>query len=83
MIISVVTLGWGIAAPATATNEEQMDACFADEELANRILQSRLDAQNQYEISSTPSFVIDGKTYSGALSVDEFAELIDPLLDGS
>jgi protein-disulfide isomerase len=64
-------------------NDKQMDACFADEELANRILQSRLDAQNQYEISSTPSFVIDGKTYSGARSVDEFAELIDPLLDGS
>lgn len=63
--------------------EQQMDACFADEELANRILQSRLDAQNQYDITSTPSFVIDGKTYSGAREVDEFAELIEPLLDGS
>ena len=61
--------------------DQQMDACFADEELTNRILQSRLDAQNQYEISSTPTFVIDGKTYTGAREVDEFAELIDPLLE--
>ena len=43
--------------------DQQMDACFADEELTNRILQSRLDAQNQYEVSSTPTFVIDGKNY--------------------
>jgi protein-disulfide isomerase len=64
-------------------DEKQMDACFADQDLANQILQSRLDAQNKYNVSSTPSFVIDGKTYSGAREIDEFAELIDPLLKGS
>jgi protein-disulfide isomerase len=64
-------------------SEEQMEACFADEELANQILQTRLDAQNQHEIASTPSFVIDGKTYSGAHDVDGFGEIIDPLLEGS
>ena len=60
-----------------------MDACFADQALADRILQSRLDAQEQHEISSTPSFVIDGKSYSGVRDIDEFAGLIDPLLEGS
>jgi len=63
--------------------EEEMEACFADEELTNRILQTRLDAQNQHEISSTPTFIIDGKAYSGTRDIEEFGELIDPLLDGS
>jgi protein-disulfide isomerase len=64
-------------------SEQEMDACFADEELTNRILQGRLDAQSQYDITSTPSFVIDGKTVSGAHDVEDFVELIDPLLEGS
>jgi protein-disulfide isomerase len=64
-------------------SEQQMDACFADEELTNSILQSRLEAQNQHQISSTPSFVIDGETHSGALGPDEFGEIIDPLLGDS
>lgn len=64
-------------------SDTEMDACFADEELTNRILQSRLDAQNKYEVSSTPSFIIDGKLYPGSRDIDEFSKLIDPLLDAS
>jgi protein-disulfide isomerase len=64
-------------------SEAEMDACFADEDLTNRILQSRLDAQNQYDVSSTPSFIIDGKLYPGSRDIDEFGKLIDPLLDAS
>jgi protein-disulfide isomerase len=63
--------------------EAQMEACFADQELADRILQTRLEAQDQHDISSTPSFIIDGKTYPGSRDIDEFGELIDPLLDES
>ena len=53
-----------------------------DEILQNRsyleaIVQIRQDAVSQHQISSTPSFVVNGdKTFSGALSFDEFlAEL--------
>ncbi len=63
--------------------DQQMDACFADQDLANRILQSRLDAQSQHEVSSTPTFIIGGKAYAGARDIDEFASLIDPLLQKS
>lgn len=64
-------------------SEEKMDACLADQELADGILQTRLDGQNEFDISSTPSFVIDGKTYAGSRDIDAFAELIDPLLERS
>jgi protein-disulfide isomerase len=63
--------------------EDQMDACFADEKLTNQILQSRLDAQSKYDVSSTPTFIIGGKAYAGARDIDEFASLIDPLLQKS
>jgi protein-disulfide isomerase len=63
--------------------EQQMEACFADEELTNSILQGRLDAQNQHDITSTPSFVIDGRKVTGVQEVEDLAEVIDPLLEGS
>jgi protein-disulfide isomerase len=64
-------------------SDEEMDACLSDEELTDGILRTRLDAQDEHEISSTPSFVIDGKTYAGARSIEEFSAIIDPLLGGS
>jgi protein-disulfide isomerase len=59
---------------------DKVDACLADKALEEAILQARLDGQEKYDIKSTPSFIIDGKTYSGDQSVQKFAEIIDPLL---
>lgn len=63
--------------------EERMQACLDDQQLTDGILQTRLEGQNQYEIGSTPTFVIDGKAYSGSRDVEEFSKLLDPLLDQS
>lgn len=63
--------------------EEEMQACLADEELTDGILRTRLAGQDEYDIGSTPTFVIDGKTYAGSRDVEEFSELLDPLLDQS
>ncbi|MGD9508584.1 MAG: DsbA family protein [Geminicoccaceae bacterium] len=59
---------------------DQIDACLADKSLEDTILQARLDGQQKYNIESTPSFIIGGKTHSGDQSIEKFAELIDPLL---
>jgi protein-disulfide isomerase len=64
-------------------SEEEMDACLADQELADGILRIRLEGQNQHEIGSTPTLVIDGKTYAGARDIEELGALIDPLVGGS
>lgn len=58
----------------------EIDVCLADKELETAVLQARLDGQQKYDIRSTPSFIIDGKTYAGDLGVERFAELIEPLL---
>lgn len=44
------------------------------------VLQSRLTGQSTFNIQSTPTFIIDGKAYPGSQSVDELAEIVDPLL---
>lgn len=64
-------------------SEDQMAACLADEELSDGILKTRLDGQNEHDISSTPTFIIEGEPYAGSRSVDDFSALIDPLLDQS
>jgi protein-disulfide isomerase len=64
-------------------SESQMDACFNDESMVDAVLQSRLQGQNEHKVQSTPSFVIDGETYAGSRDIEEFAEIIDPLLGGS
>ena len=62
--------------------EAEVKACLADQELEKAVLQARLDGQQRFDIRSTPTFIIDGKAYPGNRSVEEFAEIIDPMLEG-
>lgn len=64
-------------------DEGQMDACFNDESMVDGVLQSRLQGQNEHKVQSTPTFVINGETHAGNRSIDEFADIIDPLIGGS
>jgi protein-disulfide isomerase len=59
---------------------EQAEACLADDAMLDAVLQTRLDGQEEYDISSTPSFVINGELVSGNRSVDEFATVIESAL---
>ena len=52
------------------------ERCLQDEALADEIIQSRLDSQNEYDIESTPSFAIGNKFITGVPSEEKLAELI-------
>lgn len=56
-------------------------ACLADEALTDRVLQSRLEAHERYDITSTPSFLIDGLKHTGDLPFVTFEALLQPLLE--
>jgi len=60
--------------------EQEIDRCLADDELMDGILQTRIEAQEQYDVGSTPTFIIDGKAHAGSRDIEAFAELIEPLL---
>lgn len=61
-------------------SQEEFDACMADEDLLAAILERRLKAEREFGIESTPTFIIDGKKYVGALPFEQFQEILDPLL---
>ncbi|MEQ5775512.1 DsbA family protein [Thalassospira sp. NFXS8] len=58
---------------------ETVDKCLADEELINGIVGSRLEAEQKYNVNATPTFLIDGKTYSGEKDLKFFADKVDDL----
>lgn len=56
--------------------DAKADACLADNALKNAVAQTRFDAEKRWSIKSTPSFVIDGKVQSGALTIEEFTDFL-------
>ena len=58
----------------------EIDACLADKDLENAVLQARLDGQKEFDIKSTPTFIINGKVHTGNQTAADFAAVIDPLL---
>jgi protein-disulfide isomerase len=62
---------------------EGFDACLKNEALQAGILERVKAAQTQWNISSTPSFVLNNKrTVSGAASFEEFSKVLDEELAG-
>lgn len=63
-------------------SQATIDACLANQQLADGILQSRLTGSEKYKVESTPTFILnDGAaTISGAQSFETFAAAIDKLL---
>ena len=51
-----------------------------NDDLGNKILQGRIDVQNEFNIQSTPSFLINGNLVQGNKSVKEFRQIIDKIL---
>lgn len=60
--------------------DEQFSACTKDEALFNGIRQRQEAADKQYDINSTPTFVIGDKRIVGAQPFAEFKKIIDPML---
>lgn len=60
-------------------DQATFNACMASEDLINGILEIRQSAAAT-GVRSTPTFVIGGKVYPGNRSIEEFAEIIEPLL---
>lgn len=62
--------------------QESFDACLKNQSLLDGLSAQRARGSKEFGIDSTPTFFINGKKQRGALSFDEFAKLIDPLIKG-
>ena len=61
-------------------SKEDFDNCLQRDDLANQIIKGRIDVQNEFNIQSTPSFLINGNLEQGNKSVKEFRQIIDKIL---
>lgn len=61
-------------------SQSAAEACLADEDLAVRIVEMRQEGIDEYGVNATPSFVLEGETFSGALSFEQLAARIDAVL---
>lgn len=64
-------------------SRDRFDACLADQDLENSILQSRASGHAEYEVDSTPTLIVNGERYDGRMTFEAFAEHIDRLISGS
>jgi protein-disulfide isomerase len=57
-------------------SESDVEACLANEELADGILEMRLEGQMEYDVNSTPSFVINGRKVTN-LPYEDLNDLLE------
>lgn len=61
-------------------SEESFDAALTNQELYAGLEAVREQAIEQFDLTGTPTFYINGKQFSGEQSIEELAAEIDPLL---
>src|SRR6516225_5130635 len=59
--------------------KEEFDTCLKNTELENKIVEGRLKATQELEVSSTPTFFINGSKLAGAPTPEEFEKLLSNL----
>lgn len=60
--------------------QESFEACLTDQQLLDDVRAVRARAAENFGVEATPTFFINGKKYSGAMSIAQMSAIIDPLL---
>ena len=65
---------------AGGMTKDQFNECLNNKDLEKKILQNIIDAQNEFNIGTTPSFLINGTLLEGNKSFKSFKKIIDKIL---
>lgn len=60
--------------------QESFDKCLTDQALLDQVRAVQKRGADEFKVDSTPTFFINGKSYKGAMSIEEMSAVIDPLL---
>ena len=60
--------------------KDEFDECLGNVDLENNLLEGVMNAQREFNIRSTPSFIINGNLFSGNKDIKEFRQIIDKIL---
>ena len=56
--------------------EEKFNSCLEDESITDFIISMRMEGSQKYNISSTPSFVINDEVYGGYRNFEDFEKIL-------
>jgi protein-disulfide isomerase len=59
---------------------DRLEQCLSDREYAKELLATYQQNMEADEVKSTPTFIIDGEVYTGALGFEQFSEILDAAL---
>jgi protein-disulfide isomerase len=60
--------------------QESFEACLTNQQLLDDVNAVRQKAAEQFEVQSTPTFLINGQRYAGNMSIDQMSAIIDSQL---
>jgi protein-disulfide isomerase len=72
-----VDVALGKLAKLSGMTDDQFAACMKDEALQKRVLDSRLEGEQQFKVESTPTFIINGTQVVGAQPYAEFERVLN------
>jgi protein-disulfide isomerase len=62
-------------------SQVDFDACTQNEELFAGIRERALDGQIEFDIQSTPSFVVNGRVIRGGMSYTDFKNILEDAVE--
>ena len=62
--------------------EQSFNACLTNQKAWDAMESVRQRAMKEFKVESTPTFFINGTQVTGAVTIEEFAKVIDPYLNG-
>jgi protein-disulfide isomerase len=62
--------------------QQSFDECLANQEVLSGIEASRTRASSKFNVTSTPTFFINGKLFRGVLTMEELDKQVAPYLKG-
>ncbi len=65
---------------AGGMTKDQFNECLNNKDLEQKILQNIIDARNEFDIGTTPSFLINGTLIEGNKPFKNFKKIIDNIL---
>lgn len=64
-------------AKSAGINEDKFKQCLTDQTMQQKIINSRKDAEDKYQVNSTPTFIINDQKLEGARDFNVFQSVID------
>ena len=64
-------------------SEATFNSCLKDTSVQDAILKERLQAVNDFKVNATPTVFVNGASYSGGMSLEQFRTLLNWLLSKS